>query len=120
MEKTILIVDDEQDIVNFMEKFLRRFKILGIKATSGEEALQLYKKDKIDFVFLDVNMNGIDGLTVLAELKKINPDVRVFIITGSQGEEGRKIAFSLGAVDFITKPLDLNELKEKIEKYVLI
>ena len=119
MEKRILIVDDEQDIVNFMEKFLKRFKISGVKAYSGEEALLLYDKNKIDFIFLDINMKGIDGLSVLAELKIINPDVKVFIITGSQGEEARKIALSLGALDFITKPLDLNDLKEKIEKYIL-
>ena len=119
MEKRILIVDDEQDIVNFMEKFLKRFKILGLKATSGEEALAIYAKDKIDFVFLDINMKGLDGLAVLSQLKTLNPDVKVFMITGSQDEEVRRKAIESGALDFITKPLDLNELKEKIEKYVL-
>ena len=102
-----------------MEKFLKRFKILGMKATSGEEALDIYSKNKIDFVFLDINMKGLDGLSVLAQLKTLNPDVKVFMITGSQDEEARRKSIALGALDFITKPLDLNDLKEKIEKYVL-
>src|SRR5271157_813088 len=119
MQKRILVVDDEQDVINFMEIFLKRFKILGIKASSGDEALDIYAKNKIDFVFLDINMKGLDGLEVLSQLKALNPDVKVFMITGSQDVEERRKALALGALDFITKPLDLNELKEKIEKYVL-
>ena len=119
MEKRILVVDDEQDVINFMEKFLRRFKVLGLKASSGEEAISIYTKNKIDFVFLDINMKGMDGLRVLSELKAIDPDVKVFMITGSHDEEARRKAISSGALDYITKPLDLNELKEKIEKYIL-
>src|SRR5271157_4051045 len=115
MQKRILIVDDEQDIINFMEIFLKRFKILGMKASSGEEALAIYAKNKIDFVFLDINMKGLDGLAVLSQLKSQYPDVKVFMITGSHDEEARSEAIAAGALDYITKPLDLNELKEKIE-----
>ncbi len=119
MAKKVLIVDDETDIVNFMERFLKRFKIAGVKASTGEQALTIFREDKIDFVFLDINMKGMDGLTVLTELRKLDPNAKVFMITGNQEQATREKAMSLGALDFITKPLDLNELKEKIEKYIL-
>ncbi len=119
MDKCILIVDDEEDVVNFLEHFISRFGIAGIKATSGEEALAIYSEKKIDFVFLDINMRGLDGLAVLDKLKALNPGVKVFMITGSQDKEARKRALAAGVLDFISKPLDLSELKEKIEKYIL-
>lgn len=119
MDKHILLVDDEIDIVNFLGNFLRRLQIPSVKATSGEEALSLYDKEKIGFVFLDIQMKNIDGLTVLEELKKKNPDVRVIMITGKADKEYQNKAKELGAVDYVTKPLDLGELKEKINKYIL-
>ena len=95
-EKHILLVDDEVEIVDFMEKFLRRFKIGSTKVLSGEDALRVYDKDKIDFVFLDINLGGINGFAVMREMKKVNPDVKVFIIAGSSDEDSRKEARELG------------------------
>ena len=119
MPKTILLVDDESDIINYLENFLRRFKISSIKTLSGEDALAVYDKDKVDFVFLDIEMKGINGFTVFEELKKRNPAVKVIMITGWSEQEYQDKARGLGAVDYITKPLDLSELKEKIHKYIL-
>jgi two-component system response regulator (stage 0 sporulation protein F) len=103
-----------------MERFLKRFGISSTIAISGEDALSFYDKDKIDFVFLDIRMKGIDGIGVLKELKQRNPDVKVVMITGSSDKTSRETALQLGALDYISKPLDLSELKEKIEKYVLV
>lgn len=117
--KHVLLVDDEEEIVNFMGNFLRRFKISSEKALSGEDALNVYEKGKFDYVFLDINMRNIDGLAVLSELKKRDPDVRVIIITGSADSSSREKALELGAIDYISKPLDLGDLKDKIEKYIM-
>lgn len=117
--KCVLLVDDEEEIVSFMERFLKRFKIETVKALSGEEALTLFDPNKVEFVFLDIRMKGIDGISVLKELKNRAPGVKVIIITGSSGRGAKDTAMELGALDYISKPLDLAELKEKIEKYVI-
>ena len=119
MNKHILIIDDEIDIVNFMANFLKRFKISIIKATSGEEGLKAYDKDKVGLVFLDIQMPGIDGISVLRKIRKINPQAKVIMITAKTDAGSRAKAKRLGAFDYISKPLDLGELKDKIEKCIL-
>ncbi len=119
MEKDVLLVDDEKDIVNFLEHFLRRMKLSSIKATSGEEALVAYDKNKVGFVFLDIQMKGIDGFSVLKELKERDPAVQVIMITGRSEKDSQDKAKELGAIDYITKPLDLGDLKEKVNRYIL-
>ncbi|MHB9154414.1 MAG: response regulator [Endomicrobiales bacterium] len=117
--KHILLVDDEEEIINYLERFLRRFKITSTKVTSGEQALSVYDRNAMDFVFLDIHLKGMDGFTVLTELKRTNPDVKVIIIAGSSEKESRDRARALGALDYISKPLDLGNLKEKLDQYVL-
>ena len=119
MEKTVLLVDDEVEIIDFLENFLKRFKISSVKVTSGEEALEVYREDAVGFVFLDIQLPGINGIEVLTELKKINPAVKVIMITGRADNEFQQNALRLGAIDYVTKPLDLGELKEKIQKYIV-
>lgn len=119
MDKSILLVDDEKEIVNFLEHFLKRMKLPSIKATSGEEALDMYDKDKVHAVFLDIQMKGLDGLAVLREIKERDPEAQVIMITGRFEKEVQDKARELGALDYITKPLDLGDLKEKINRYIL-
>lgn len=116
-ERHFLLVDDEVEIVDFMERFLKRLKISSTKATSGEEALRTYDKDAVDCVFLDLHMNGLDGFAVLEEIKKVNPEAKVIIIAGSADKASLERAKQLGAADYIMKPIDLSELKEKIDLY---
>jgi len=120
IEKCVLLVDDEEEIVNFLEHFLKRFSISSIKASSGEEALKIYDKDKICLTFLDIQLGGIDGITVLGELKKKHSDVKVIMITGKAEKEFKDKAASLGVLGYVTKPLDLSELKAIIHKYILV
>jgi len=119
MDKRILLVDDEVEVVTFLSHFLKRFKISTLEATSGEEALRIYDKNNIDFVFLDIQMGGIDGLTVLKKIKMVNPEAKIIMITGKADTEHQDKAKELGAIDYIIKPLDLIDLKEKIDKYIL-
>ena len=119
MKKRVLVIDDEADIVNFLEHFLKRFNIPSITSTSGNDALSLYDKDTIGFVFLDVTLKDTSGLDVLKGLKEADPEVNVIMLTGRTEKTIQEKAKKLGIVDYITKPLDLRELKEKIQKYVL-
>ena len=117
--KHVLLVDDEEEIVYFMQNFLKRFKISSATALSGEDALKVYDPGEIDFVFLDLRMGGIDGFTVFERLKLVNPEIKVIIIAGSSDIESMHKAKQMGAIDYITKPIDLSEFKKKIDKYIL-
>jgi DNA-binding response OmpR family regulator len=118
MKKKVLIVDDEKEIVEFLERFLKRFTLDVVKATGGNEAIEFYKIHNPDCVFLDIKMPDKDGIAVLKELRAINPALKVIMLTGKEEKEFQEKAKKYGALDYITKPLDLAELSKKIEKYV--
>lgn len=119
MKKKILIVDDKKEIINFLEHFLIRFNLTVIKAISGQEAVSCYHQYKPEYVFLDIQMPDKDGITVLKELKKIDPALKIIMITGKEDDDSQKKAKKYGAIDYVTKPLDLSELSKKIQKYIL-
>jgi len=118
-KKKVLIVDDEIEIVDFLSRFLQRLGVTAIKASSGEEALRKYNEAHPDSIFLDIQMPDKDGLTILKEIKKIDTAVKVIMITGKDDKELQAKAKKYGALDYITKPLDLSELSAKINDYIL-
>lgn len=118
MNKKVLIVDDEEEIVAFMARFLKRLNIDSVTAISGEEALTYYQNDKFDCVFLDIHLGGINGIEVLKKIKKSDPHAKVIVITGSISADNRDNVISLGAIDYLQKPIDLADLKEKILNYI--
>jgi len=93
-------------------------KIEGIKAVSGKEAIDRYKKEPVDMVFLDIRLNDMSGFEVLDQIQKINPLVKTIMITGKANADFEEKARGLGVLDYITKPLDLAELKSKLGKYL--
>ena len=108
----ILVVDDEQDVCDMLEKFL---KIKGYEvstALSGEEALTLVKEEKPHVVLLDIRMPEMDGLECLERIKEIDKEISVIMITALKQEEVGKKAMELGAYDYITKPLSLQYLQD--------
>ncbi|UCD15509.1 MAG: response regulator [Candidatus Omnitrophota bacterium] len=119
MKKKVLVVDDEKEITDFLERFLMRFDISVIKANEGKQAFDFYHLHNPDFIFLDIQMPGKDGITVLKELREIDDSLKVIMITGRDDKEFREKAQQLGAIDYITKPLDLSELSKKVEEYIL-
>ncbi|MCQ9205976.1 MAG: response regulator [Omnitrophica bacterium] len=115
----VLIVDDEVEVVDFLCNFLKRFEISSEKAVGGQQALEVFKTTKPGWVFLDIKMADMDGLEVLQELKRIDPKAGVIMITGRDDKESQDKAKKLGALDYIVKPLDLEELHQKIQTYIL-
>ena len=108
----ILVVDDEQDVCDMLEKFL---KIKGYEvstALSGEDALALVKKEKPHIVLLDIRMPEMDGLECLERIKEIDKEIGVIMITALKQEEVGKKAMESGAYDYITKPLSLQYLQD--------
>ena len=118
----ILVVDDEHDIqVLFEQRFrkeIRDKRVDFVFAFSGEEALERMSKMEHEAVLIlsDINMPGMSGFQLLEQLKKkyLKPPPVVMMITAYGDAENHRIAKELGADDFLTKPVDFNLLKEKL------
>jgi DNA-binding NtrC family response regulator len=110
----ILIVDDEKD---FVEMFSLRLTRQGEKvsvAYSGQEALDLLEKTKIDVVILDIRMPGMDGIETLKKIKSSYPLVEVIMLTGHGSTETAVEGMKEGAFDYLMKPADFEDISEKV------
>jgi YesN/AraC family two-component response regulator len=119
----ILIVDDEQDVeLLFVQRFRKELSSNEFKfhfAFSGEDAMvYLRTLDPFDIVLVlsDINMPGMTGLELLKIIRKEFPTLKVMMVTAYGDENNFKQAMSIGANDFVTKPVDFKALKEKIYK----
>ncbi|MEO6188272.1 MAG: response regulator [Ginsengibacter sp.] len=118
----ILVVDDESDMETlFQQRFRREIREKQIDfffANSGEQALYYLEHHNHEAVLIlsDINMPGISGLELLKMIKQKyeNPPPIVMMITAYGDDENYKQAMQLGADDFLTKPIDFNLLKEKL------
>lgn len=113
----ILLVDDEQDILEFMEYNLKKEKYEVVTASSGADAITLAKKEKPDLILLDVMMPGTDGIETCREIREI-PDLGETIIAflTARSEDYSQIAgFESGADDYITKPIKPRVLLSRIK-----
>lgn len=113
-EKKVLLVDDEADFRDIMAKFFSRRKIPFATAAGCMEALEWLGQDSFDVVIMDVSMPGLDGLECMAEMKKIQPTVEVIILTGHASLNAGLMGMKKGAFDYCLKPVDFDELLEKI------
>ncbi|MGI8782468.1 MAG: response regulator [Acidobacteriota bacterium] len=110
----VLIVDDEPVIVNLLQKFLTQKGYQTITASSGEEALKRVREDSPALVLLDVYMPGKTGIEVLREIKELQPDLGVIMVTAASDEGIGRKALELGAFDYVSKPFDLGYLEKVV------
>ena len=110
----ILIVDDEQNVCEFLGEFLQDKGYLVIKARSGSKAQRYREKNNPDLVLLDILMPGMSGLEVLKHIRKLYPDLPVIILTGVKDKQVVDDIINVGPVDFIPKPIDLDVLEKCI------
>jgi CheY-like chemotaxis protein len=121
MSVSILVVDDEPDVADLFRQRFRREARQGTYvmhfATSGTEALDRLAEEiqpALVAVLSDINMPGMDGLELLGEIKQRRHDLPVMIVTAYGDDERRRRAHELGAIEFITKPVDFDRLKEQV------
>ncbi len=119
--KKILVVDDEPDLELLLrQKFrrqVRRREIDLVFARNGVEALEkLNEQDDIDMVLSDINMPEMDGLTLLSQINSLDLDLRAVIVTAYGDMANIRTAMNRGAFDFLTKPINFDDLETTIEK----
>lgn len=117
----ILVVDDEPDVeplvLQRMRRQIRAGKYSFVFAQNGIEALEKLREDsQIDMVLSDINMPRMDGLTLLEQIPNVDPDLRAVIISAYGDMKNIRTAMNRGAFDFVTKPIDFEDLEVTIER----
>lgn len=116
----ILIVDDEEDVGYSMNKYFnRQIEVDSVLTFDGDQATDLINKNKFDVVFMDINLPGKDGLSIIEEVKPKNKHTAFIVITGYMSQELIQKARKLGVVDYFKKPIQLEELFQKL-KVILV
>jgi CheY-like chemotaxis protein len=123
MSASILVVDDEPDVAELFRQRFRRETRQGTYvlhyAASGHEALERLSAEiqpELVAVLSDINMPGMDGLQLLAEIKQRRPDLTVMMVTAYGDGERRRRAAEHGAAEFLTKPVDFEHLKAQLRQ----
>lgn len=112
---TILIVEDDQGIQDYLKEFLLENGFSTQTAMDGTTALQLLKKTQPDLVILDLGLPNITGDAVIREVKKKYPDLPVIILTAKDTTSDIVNGLNLGAEDYVTKPFHAEELLARIK-----
>lgn len=117
MDKTILVVDDEVNILEMIRYNLEKEHYRVIVADTGEAALDLLGKENIDLAVLDLMLPGIDGLSLLKHIRATNDlkEMPVLLLTAKDAELDKVVGLELGADDYLTKPFSLHELQARIK-----
>ena len=110
----VLVVEDEPEIAELMEDYLRSNGYRTERARDGNEALSLFRLARPDLVLLDIMMPGLDGIEVLKRLRS-ESNVPVIILTAKTEETDKIIGLELGADDYITKPIRLKEVIARVK-----
>jgi len=116
--KRILVVDDEQEICEFLKMFFEDRDFEVRTASSGEKALEAIAKETPHVVLLDIHMPGMDGMNVLKKIKAQHPQVKVIMVTAIETREKIEEAMRFGADNYITKPLSLEYLEKDVQEKI--
>ncbi|AIF44239.1 response regulator [Virgibacillus sp. SK37] len=115
----VLIAEDDFRIANIHEKFLEKitgFQVVG-KALNGQETLDFVSEKEVDLLLLDVFMPDQQGNEIIRDLRKINPELDIIIISAAAEKDIVEESIRNGVFDYILKPVKLNQFMETIERY---
>jgi DNA-binding response OmpR family regulator len=116
ISKPILVVDDEKNIRLTLSQALETLGVEIDTASNGEEALAKLNEKEFGLILLDIRMPGMDGMEVLRRVREIRPDIRIIMTTAYGTIESAVEAMKLGAVDFLQKPFDPEEIRELVSR----
>jgi ATP-dependent Lon protease len=112
----ILAVDDEENFLRLLSHTLQKEGYEVRTASDGPEALRKFEHERFDLALIDVRMTPMDGLTVLEDIKKRYPHTKVIMITAYPTNETRRLSLQQGAVQYLTKPIEIQDLKLSIRQ----
>jgi len=115
MAKTVLIVDDEQEMAEALARVIERKGAKALIAATEEVATKLYKENAPDCVFLDLHLSETQGTEVLKKLREIDSNIKAYFMTGDQIFVERQSMEEIGAKGYLLKPIDVKELVKIIE-----
>ena len=111
---TVLVVDDNQGVLEFLLLLLSKHGLSAIGASNGHECLDIVRSQPVDLIILDVMMPVLDGLQVCHELKKMTPAIPIILLTARDDMTTRATAMDLGVSEFIAKPVNNRDLLGRV------
>ncbi len=119
MQRKILVVDDEMEIVSTLKILLESDNYKVVEAYTGDGAIRKARSEAPDLILLDLMLPDMTGYEICNNLREdpMTSSIPIIMLTGL-GETGRIAGLELGAVDYITKPFNLNELKKRIRNVI--
>lgn len=115
----VLIVEDDPMVIKFNKYYLEQIEGFVLKGTArcAEEALEVLKKEEIDLILLDVFMPVTNGLELLAEIRKMDRNIDVIIVSAARDSASVKKALQYGAVDYLIKPFEFERFSSALNNY---
>ena len=113
--KNILVIDDDQFIRSFLKDALERQNYQVTTIEDGEAGIVAFKENAFDLVFVDMRLPNITGIEVLTKIKEIEPDTIVVIITGHATIENAVESMQLGAYNYLTKPVSVEDEEPELD-----
>lgn len=112
----LLLIDDNKNTLDGLVKILKGDGYLVSGALSGHDALKLLSEKSFDIIVTDMNMSGMNGLALIHEVRKRNTSIAIVVVTGSKSIKTAVEAMKYGADDYLTKPVNVNELILALKK----
>lgn len=108
--RRVLVIDDEPDMLDILRDLLESERFAVEVVDSGEQAIELFRRDPFDVAITDLRMPGIDGLETLQELRRLDPQLPVIVVTGFTSTDTERQCREAGAFECLHKPVDLDDL----------
>lgn len=117
---TVLVIDDEESIRNLLDTLLSRKGYEVVLASNGQKGLELFRRARPDVVVLDLKMPQMDGLTVLQQVRQLNPTQPVVILTGAGTAKAEQQVRALGVTEYVEKEFSLHRLGDALKRLLNI
>jgi DNA-binding response OmpR family regulator len=112
----ILVIDDEPGIRDLLDTLLRRKGYEVVLAETGQKGVDLFRRERPDVIVLDLKMPGMDGLSVLQQVRSVDPEKPVIILTGAGTAETEQKVRALGVTEYVEKEFSLHLLGDSLKR----
>ena len=115
MADRVVIVDDDEAVLNILNKVVKSNGISAVLVSSGEEALKKISEERFALILLDINMHGINGFEVIEQLRNDKNTTPIIVVSGRKDDFDTLYCLDIGADDYVTKPFGVRELMARVK-----